>query len=286
MRYVVGLAIVAALGVFFAINCGDAGGERGPATNDEFNEMLDGLGFNTDIGGPVDPFGEPLDVGYHPLGSRYAAFNPRSELYIAGLALESGSEHLFDDASKEYDPIAFTVKTDTTWIDAQYKNGIGADIDGDGLDEFVIVYYAAGSGALKYIILDPAEDSVREGEIDPSANNENLDALVQPAMTAGDFDGDDEDEVFVGFAQLYVLDDLGDEPSISSKAYTDQNSLFVAAGNLDLDPEDELVVTHTVTAGGTVTGKYEIYDGSLTSPAQQGDLRFSANNQSIATMTT
>ena len=128
MRYLIGLAIVAVLGVFFAINCGE-GDDGIPKTNDEFNEMLDGLGFTTDIGPPLDPYGNPLPTSYHPLGSKFAAFNPTSELYVAGFLYdeELGAgptpEHIFDDNSGSYAPLPFSSRPQTDWTDAEFKNG-------------------------------------------------------------------------------------------------------------------------------------------------------------------
>ena len=269
---------VLALGLFVAVGCGGGdrdggGGSGGINTNDEFNEMLDGLGFNTDVGTPDDPYGNPLPLGYHPLGKKFTAFQPANELYVAGLVLDSVPEHLFDDSSESYASLPFSSKLDTAWTTATLKNGIGADVDGDGLDEFVAVYYVEASTTLKYIMIDPGDDIFREGTIDVSADSSNLDILLQPALAAGDMDGDDRDEIFVGFSKLYVLDELTQTAVISSRAYPDQNDLFVAAGNLDLDAEDELVVTYTSSNPAKI-GRYEIFDGSLTSPAQDGDLTF------------
>jgi hypothetical protein len=269
---------VLAFALPLAVGCGNGGGGTGGInTNDEFNEMLDGLGFNTDIGTPNDPYGNPLPLGYHPLGKKFATFQPTSELYIAGLVIDSVPEHLFDDGLQSYAPLSFASKSDTAWTTATFKNGISADVDGDGLDEFVVVYYGDASTTLKYIVIDPGDDSFREGTIDVSADSANLDILHQPSMAAGDVDGDDRDEVFVGFSKLYVLDELAGTPVISSKTYPDQNDLFVAAGNLDLDAEDELVVTYTNSNPAKI-GRYEIFDGSLQSPAQDGDLTFTDPN--------
>jgi hypothetical protein len=267
------------LGLFLVVGCGGDGADetRDIETNDEFNEMLDGLGFNTDVGGPSDPYGNPLPLGYHPLGKQFTAFQPASELYVAGLVLDTVPEHLFDDSSESYAPLSFSSKLDTAWTTATLKNGIAADVDGDGLDEFVVVYYVAASTTLKYIMIDPGDDVFHEGTIDVSADSTNLDILLQPALAAGDMNGDDRDEVFVGFSKLYVLDELAQAAVISSKGFLDQNDVFVAAGNLDLDPEDELVVTYT-SSDPTKIGRYEIFDGSLESPAQDGDLTFTDPN--------
>jgi hypothetical protein len=279
---------VLALGLFVAVGCGGSGapdgggGSRGFDTNDEFNEMLDGLGFNTDVGTPNDPYGNPLPLGYHPLGKKFTAFQPASELYIAGQVIDSVPEHIFEDSSESFAPLSFSSKADTAWTTATFKNGIAADVDGDGLDEFVAVYYVEASTTLRYIMIDPSDDLFREGTIDVSADSTNLDGFHQPAMAAGDMDGDDRDEVFVGFSKLYVLDELTQTAVISSRTYPDQNDLFVAAGNLDLDPEDELVVTYTST-DPTKIGRYEIFDESLSGPAQDGDLTFTDPNNTTQT---
>jgi hypothetical protein len=112
---------VLVLGLLLTMGCeGAEGGEGGTGgsginTNDEFNEMLDGLGFNTDIGTPDDPYGNPLPLGYHPLGKKFTAFQPASELYMAGQVIDTVPEHIFDDSSESYAPLSFSSKMDTAW---------------------------------------------------------------------------------------------------------------------------------------------------------------------------
>jgi len=86
-------------------------------------------------------------------------------------------------------------------------------------------------------------------------------------LTRGDFDNDGKDELAIGFSKrLYVLGSLDGEPvELASREFPDTNAIFVAAGNLDPDPADELVVTYNRGDVGYVA----IYNGDLTAPAAQ-----------------
>jgi hypothetical protein len=136
-------------------------------------------------------------------------------------------------------------------------------VDGDGFEEVVVVYYDGISLNLK--VIDNQDGSYVESDyvITLAASTPAL-PQYQPALAAGDFDGDDRDEIFVGFNyHVYMLEDqdsgyaLTTSPSNYSTA-----DLYLATGDLDCDSKDELVVT--CHAGGYAY--CEVYDGDLSSP--------------------
>jgi hypothetical protein len=261
---------------------GDAGSpdaDSVPATNAEHERMLGTLHFDTDLGPRTGPDAEPLPQGWHPLRTKYAAFNPKMEICLGGITVNGKSEMILDDAAAKYAAIAFQPYASSTWTGLQYKNGIAVDADGDGLDEFLAVYFVPGTtsdaGDLEYILVDPNSDiPAVHGSIDRAASAKDLDRWAQPSLAVGDIDGDGRAEVAIGFGKLYVVTDLpSGAPAVRSKAYKDQNEVNVAIGNIDRDPIDELVVTHTETTEGHVKGFYEIVErGTIDVPEETGRL--------------
>jgi hypothetical protein len=246
-----------------------------PTTNEEHNAMLRQLGFATEMGARVGLGGEALPARWHPLSTHYASFHPRNEIYVAGGPVISGqAEQFLDDRAAGYAPLPLNRYEEQTWIHAQYKNGIAVDVDDDGLDELFIVYFAPGSGTLKYILLDPDDGATAStGVVDLAASSASLDGYAQPDLAAGDLDGDGRPEIAVGFGKLYLLSNVRDGLKVVTHSYLDQNDVNVAIGSIDHDPADELVVTHTETRFGSIKGFYEIFDGDLGTPFESGELR-------------
>ncbi len=252
-------------------------GDSVPATNAEHNAMLESLGFTTGLGPRVDPSGAPVADGDHPLRSRFATFRPSAELYLGGIVIGGAGEHLFDDGSHGYARLAFAGQQDTSWQGAKFKNGIAGDFDGDGVDEILVVYFEDAEKQLRFFLLDVATGGVKEGVIDTfTTAPANLDQVLQPALSAGDFDGDGNAEAAIGFSHLYLLDQIEGTPQatrIRLSGQDEDNDAFVAMGNVDWDAADELVVTFT--RGGGRFGAYAIFDGNLVGPVQTGPLSHS-----------
>ncbi len=243
-----------------------------PTTNEEHEAMLGGLGFSTDLGQRTSADGEDLPDSWHPLRTRYAAFDPKLEIYSAGMLVDGSREWLVDDGAADYGSLSVRSNPDPAWAEAAYKGGVAADVDGDGLDEIFVVYVTT-SDALRYILIDPNDDAAPVmGELAASVDASSLHLYAQPSLAAGDLDGDGEDEIALGMGQLYLLDDVGGALSVRTKAYPDFNEVFVAIGDVDDDPRDELVVTHA-ESGTRLKGYYEIVDGTaIDAPTHEGEL--------------
>lgn len=247
-----------------------------PTTNAEHRQMLQQLGFATEVGPRVGPKGETLPPQWHPLRKHHAAFYPRHEIYVAGgPVLDSQPEQFFDDKAQSFAKLPLTRHPDQTWIQAQYKNGIAIDVDDDGLDEFFIVYFAPGSGTLKYLLLDPNDATTAvTGVLDVAASSTGLDPFAQPSLAVGDLDRDGRPDLAIGFGKLYRLTKFRDgQFEVATRTFIDRNDVGVAIGSIDRDPFDELVVTHTETVSTTIKGFYEIFDGNLEEPFEAGELR-------------
>ncbi len=248
-----------------------------PTTNAEHQLMLTQLGFTTGVGARTGPKGEALPERWHPLKTRYAAFAPRKELYLAGgPTLANQSELFLDDKAAAHAALPLSRYPDQTWLQAEFKNGIAVDTDDDGLDEVFIVYFAQGSQTLKYLLLDPDDMATPiSGVIDMGLSGfANLDHFAQPALAVGDVDRDGKPDIAIGFGKLYVVSNLHDgQLTVVTRSFDEFNDVGVAIGNIDKDPADELVVTHTETRLSVVRGFYEIFDGSLVQPLESGELR-------------
>jgi hypothetical protein len=85
--------------------------------------------------------------------------------------------------------------------------------------------------------------------------------IHQPALAKGDFDADGKDEIAVGFGgSMFSTSWTNRPPAINTQSpFTgNPNSLFVAAGDVDGDPVDELVASYSENG----VAKYTIYDGT------------------------
>jgi hypothetical protein len=226
------------------------------------NQMLEGLGINTDIPGPTDPDGNPLPEGYNPFGRRHTVFNPIDEIYFAGFAYNGRNQYLIDDADALYDDLYTT--EDDSWTGSQYKNVIGADVDGDGRDELVIVYYVSTETTLYLKVVDLVLGEYVEHDSVITSDVSAVPALPEymPGLAAGDFDDDDRDEIAVTFTNLYVIDDMDADFEVTVREYNHSREMYTAAGDIDGDDQDELIVTYHFNGYGYC----DIFDGDLSSP--------------------
>jgi hypothetical protein len=262
---------------------GNPGGE-GPggagAGGQTHEDTLGELGFDTELGRPRTPSGEELPSDYNPLRKAITTFHPRVETYVAGVLWDAGQGNpqrrdiLFDDkaGTARYGRLAFNGPPTDTWTNAKYKNGVAADLDGDGLDEFFLVYYVENTARLDYVVLNPSGAPALTGTLDPAAPQPTTQIqwnnYAQPSLTKGDFDGSGRDQVAVGWFGLQLAK-LGTNNQLAvtkrelatSSITPDGEAVFVAGGDLDGDKNDELAVTYS-TGGIRGQGRVRIYDNT------------------------
>ena len=264
------LSVIFALCVllFAIVSC--TSGPGAPGAKDHL-AVLEDLGIKTDLGDLKDPEGNTLPDDYNPLGRKYGVFNPVKEVYTAGYAVEVPSElppynpitiHqcLFD-----YPGTKLHYSFDDAWTSSQFKSCVGADVDGDGFEEVAVVYFDDADDSLKLKVID------NQGGFYEEYNKVIVTGLTitpsftpyQPALAKGDLDGDERDELIVGFAYwVYIIDDRDHNYSVTSRNYPQSSDLYLAAGDVDWDSRDELVVT--CHSGGYAY--CDVYDGGFFDP--------------------
>jgi hypothetical protein len=275
--------------------CGGAEKDRCEAASQD--EALDCLGVPPDDSPRVDSAGTALPASYSPLGPR-AEVGVSRELFVAGMQiappvptgdpvlLESRAVTvaLADDATHQIGTAVLdTVAPGTIWeIDEHSSHpsqsasqggqstraATAADLDGDGADEIVVAY------------LDPS-DPVNDGVIfidiagaDAPVTVTTAAGATDVAIAAIDADGDGDDELAIAAASgsevTVILAERDASGRIAAIADTARQlavvaggavSTELAAGNLDRDAGDELVVVvnESGTDGGAVS-RYRVFD--------------------------
>lgn len=287
-----GAALLASLVCLYSLNsCSSAGAGGGDFDEDSGTALsiLRALGVSA-VDDPPDLIttntqGEEVAVDpdeWQPLKKTYAVFEPKAEFALFGAASESHSAYYNSifALSANYD-VDYSednlITDDQAWEKASNKVAAAADLDGDGLDEFVILYvisgsyylrvydYGAGkySSALKVSAIIPSSEITTTSAYNYATGNSGIAPVFQYIhLCAADVDGDGTDELlFADYDTAYVLE-VDNKASalglLESKTYAAAIS-SLAAGDTDGDGEDELVVC--------VYGKgFGYYDSSLTDP--------------------
>lgn len=194
---------------------------------------------------------------------------PRAELYLLGYPINGMYQHLMDDGPSGHTLIHSSSPPDATdeEILSYTKDCLGADIDGDGYDEILVVYFNAGDSSLKLKSIDyqdGAADTRTTSLVSDITSDDPDEEVASPSIATGDLDGDGRDELVVAFAStVYLIDDaLADHQIIEQMSY-DASRVYVATGDLDTDLTSEIVVSHGQPGQ---TGLLSIYDGALSAP--------------------
>lgn len=255
---------------------GEAGGALVAATEEE---MFGALGVDTrrtprTYVGSDDETHE-LGDDYNPLGRGVKSLQPISEIYFAGRTLtgKTGNQFLLDELPGKK-PLELTDSADS-WSSNQFSRALAADLDGDGVDEVVNVYYIEASHELHANVIRCTEGCDGNGGKFAKVADTQLD--VQDAskvpldrhwfshgLTAADTDGDGRQEIVIGnFGGLDVCaaDDAGAFTCKAKVTKPNWQKVSLARGRFSDDPaktNDDLVVAFS---DGTVAWT-AFYDGS------------------------
>lgn len=256
---------------------GDVGDVDSPvAPNVDVQGVLDTLNVNTNPEPRIDPDGQQLPDDYAPFGTRVTA-NRFSEVLLLGVPVDdsristSGNELVVTNLvpgsnnSVSWELLHEEEVSNTPWSDRlATRASATADFDNDGLDELAVVYQLTGDVEL-VIMNDAADDFQISDPID--VDNNTVDDVF---LSAGDFDGDSDIDLIVGFitptgdAELkFMANEEGDfrftglSWPVLQQTYG-IGQLVIRAGNFDQDASIELLVS--VNAGSITSGNNGISD--------------------------
>lgn len=275
-------------------------GNGGSSTGDEVLDTLINLGVPIKMSARLDDDMDALPDDYSPFGSS-KSFDTIEEILLLGPQFTNSSSQLsiYELQSQNNRPIYakedfFTPNaSETPWstsagaTPANLRVVEVADIDGDGLDEVVVVYREDGQNT---IMLQTYQETVVNGiigfAIDQTLAVSN-DIVTDLALVAGDFNGDGYFEFAIGLIfdasarLMYVtntngnLDIAAATTELPQAVSNSQIQLSMASGNLDYDAGHELVVVvnELFQSGSNDAGtaRYFIIDDANNAFAAIGD---------------
>lgn len=264
-------------------------GASGGSSNSE--SMLQGLGVDTNVGARLDPSGTAIARSYNPTLRPISQLRKRSELFVGGIGFEAGTwptngkHHAaldWVDGATDFTPS--TLNEDDSWLTLPKAMASG-DLDGDGVNEVFVAYFTqtdkSGTGDMGFKIIKRSPTSgvyasTTEKTVDTVTPAEYPDATWWQqnfSVTTADLDGNGQSESIIAFnGSIYVIGD-GDKDygllktiTYSKQGYTGYKLLRVAAGDLNNDGRDELVVVEgSIQSADQTKGSanYHIYQGIL-----------------------
>lgn len=296
--------------------CGGGGGGSDPGViapttsgGDDVATTLANLNVDTTPDKRVDGNNEPIPDSFTPVGKN-RTLAKKSEMFLAGLGLSSSEDHVnilkFQPGGSNVPGVPNspddTVKLPasplmTQWKNDNYNDAASGDIDGDGFEEVVMLWWdSSNSNSVNLTIIDDEAEGFAESTTSILAT---ADATWLRVLT-GDYNGDGTDEIAVAIVddnagQIELVFLNGDKTSgyaidaslsKSFSATQTDSTLGVefASGQLDLDAGEELAVVINEVWGngtnqspGTGTSFYYIYDDMTANFAELQTARISGD---------
>lgn len=262
--------------------CGGGGGDGGNGdtdptgggtrTGDDVADTLTNLNIDTSDTPRVDAQDAPLPDSYTPIG-KSRTLEKKSELFLAGtnevvfqslLKFKPGVSNVpgvpnTDDAMEELAGASLS----TDWKNSTVNDAVTGDIDGDGVEEIITVWWSADDEAVRLRIIDDEEENFNESSISVLTTE----TLSWIKVIAADFNGDGADEIALALVndsleQITVSFLTGDKTNGFSidggfnKTFFGNHSGWLGvewtAGQLDLDAGEEIaLVVNEIWGSGT-----------------------------------
>lgn len=283
--------------IFFILTtaCSNGGGSDNGSirqkTGDDVADTLANLNIDTSPTVRVDKNNNPLPESFTPIG-KSKTLSKKSEFFLAGLKLSSNSAHVnllkFKPGIKNVPGVQDTEDStenltpdvlDETWKNDNANAATAGDVDGDGLEEVILLWWDSNDKGIRLKVIDDETENFQESGISTltTANPSWL------SIEAADFNGDAIDEIAISIVDDslgsivihflsgnktsgYSIDTNKDKDFTASEANSTLGIEFTS-GQLDLDGGMELgVVVNEIWGNGTndspETGlsHYYIYD--------------------------
>lgn len=233
--------------------------------------------------------GEPITIEnpdtWTPLKHTYAVFNPTAEVCQIGIPNGDYFNAIFGDGKNDTYTSTVPLKGDQAWESGCAKRSCSADLDGDGIDEIVVLYTPTNGGTSLNLTVYSSQSqsfttSVTTGlTVSDKLNTWNNLSVTASAhfdfnggatnivsayfsLTPADINGDGREEIlFHDYETLHVLSvNVGGDSVSELESFVYSGPISdVAAGDCDGDGKDEFLVS--VQGYGC-----QLYDSTLTSP--------------------
>ena len=281
-------ALVGLVCLAVATSCGGGGGGGGggttPTNPSNLEQSLNQLGVNTTKTERESEPGMPIPADtYSPFGTSWEV-SKTNELMVVGFGVNTLDPlTLVEVTDGNGNAVAQTMHSETAasapWaiekhqsrtFPATLRDAIAADVDGDGLEEAVVVYLSGDEVRVYWADDADQNHATNDAQIAFEQNVTNVSAI------GGDFNADGVDEIAIGLTQNGVgelpfprFTDTGVETYGPRASFTPNLSgatvdMELAAGNVDFDDAMELAIIVN-EYGGTVFSpigecRYAVYD--------------------------